>query len=606
MTNLASGRLKMRPPPGRLRRASASRLHEISAPFARNRRGMRPLPPARAGFIGFSPSLLQRSIVIVRWVPNRGGSRWRAHGRYLAREGAQPGGQPGRGFDAHEEAIDIADRLGGWQRAGDSRLWKLIISPETGEKLDLREHARELEATMEGDLGIRLEWVGIAHFDTAHPHLHMVIRGRSEEGVEFRLPREYVGHGLRLRSQELATQTLGFRFERDLSAARERTVEAQKYGELDEALARSADAARRLDFDSAVPSTAAARELRLQLLRRLRFLSSLGLARRIGKRAFELSENYRPSLEEMRRSRALRRSLLRYGELLVDSRAPQEFTELVPGVEVRGRVVGEAVDDAGDQTFLALEAMDGTVHFVSQTPETREYRDRDELVRGEIVTLRAAHGPSGGEGAVLVEVTRHGRLPELGAAPDPSTLLDLVALQTLREHGGALPTDGPSSGFGAELREAIAGRLPLLEEHRLLEVVEEERGGERIRRLFAAAGAEERIERAMKERDRELTPLSEVERIHGKRVAHAKLEPGRVYQGQVIAMASDSEGRAYVVLHTDPGLTAVPTAGRRFLVGQQIHARAVAQEAASERRWTLAWQLNDLEREERRDLVRGR
>jgi len=572
--------------------------------FARSRRGT--LPPSRAGFIGFSPALLQRSVVIVRWVPNRGGSNWRAHGRYLAREGAQQEGRPGHGFDAYEEAIDIADRLGRWQSAGDSRLWKLIISPEAGERLDLREHARELVATTEGDLGIHLEWVGIAHFDTAHPHLHVVIRGRNKEGVEFRLPREYVGYGLRLRSQELATQTLGFLFERDLSAARERTVEAHQYGNLDEMLARRADPRGRIEFESAVPSSEAAREQRLQLLRRLSFLSGLGLARRVGKRTFELSEHHRAALERIQLTRSLRKSLIRYGELLVDPHAPLQFTELVPGVELRGRVVGGAEDEARGRILLVLEGMDGSLHLVPQTPEIEEHRNQDEVMRGEIVTLRAVHAPQGSERTVLVEVTRHGRLPELEAVPEPRTLLDLVALQAVREHDGALRMDGPSSGFGAQLREAIAGRLPLLEEHRLLKVEEKERGGERVRRLAVALDAEERIERAMKERDRGLTPLSEVERIHDKPVVHAKLEPGRAYQGRVVAMASDAEGGAYVVLHTEPTLTAIPAAGRTLLVGQEIHAHAVTQEVAGERRWTLAWRVDELERERTHDRGRER
>ena len=38
---------------------------------------------------------------------------------------------------------------------------------------------------------------------------------------------------------------------------------------------------------------------------------------------------------------------------------------------------------------------DGIVHFVLQTPEIEEHRDRDELLRGEIITLRATQ-PSRG------------------------------------------------------------------------------------------------------------------------------------------------------------------------------------------------------------------
>ncbi|HME70276.1 MAG TPA: hypothetical protein VKM54_10470, partial [Myxococcota bacterium] len=109
----------MRLRPGRVpresRAPSARRLRAIAA-RCRRRRGLRRLPPPRVRFLGFSPSVLQLSIVKVRYVQNRGGSGWRVHGRYLAREGAQQEGKPGLGFDAHEQEIHIPDRLGGWQR----------------------------------------------------------------------------------------------------------------------------------------------------------------------------------------------------------------------------------------------------------------------------------------------------------------------------------------------------------------------------------------------------------------------------------------------------------------------------------------------------------
>jgi len=119
-------RLEMRARPRRGRRESrgpsALRLRTISAGLARKRGGGRRVPLARAGLYSFSPSALQRSMVKARYVQNRGGSGWRAHGRYLAREGAQQEGKLGLGFDAHEQEIDIAGRLGAWQRAGDPRL----------------------------------------------------------------------------------------------------------------------------------------------------------------------------------------------------------------------------------------------------------------------------------------------------------------------------------------------------------------------------------------------------------------------------------------------------------------------------------------------------
>jgi hypothetical protein len=165
--------------------------------------------------------------------------------------------------------------------------------------------------------------------------------------------------------------------------------------------------------------------------------------------------------------------------------------------------------------------------------------------------------------------------------------------------------DGPSSGFAAQLRAALAGRVPLLREHGLLDAEEEAQDG-KSPRFSAAPDAEEQIERAMKERERGLTPLMEVERVQGSQVAHAKLEPGRIYQGRVVAMVSDPEGTEYVVLDTGPTLAAVPAAQQRFHVDQEIRARAMAREVASEGRWTLVWQFDDLEQAQKHDRDRGR
>jgi hypothetical protein len=193
-------------------------------------------------------------------------------------------------------------------------------------------------------------------------------------------------------------------------------------------------------------------------------------------------------------------------------------------------------------------------------------------------------------------------LSELEADPYPSTFLDLVTLQSIHEHQGVLPTDGSSTGFRKELHEAMARRIPVLEEHGVLQAVEE--SGGRLRYLAATLDAEERIERSMKQRDRGLIPLSEVERNQQQPVVQAKLEQGRAYQGRVVAMATDSEGRAYAVLHTDPTLTAVPATIGTVQVGQEIHARVVAQGVPGERPWILAWQIEALELGRTRALER--
>jgi hypothetical protein len=80
-------------------------------------------------------------------------SRPMAHARrYLARDSAtQEHSTKQVGFDSSTESIDIATRLGTWQKDRDQRLWKLIISPEFGERIDLRRLTRELLSRMEKD-----------------------------------------------------------------------------------------------------------------------------------------------------------------------------------------------------------------------------------------------------------------------------------------------------------------------------------------------------------------------------------------------------------------------------------------------------------------------
>lgn len=111
MENPESKRFKVRLRPRRVRHESrapsASRLRRISARLARRRGGRRRRPPARAGFFRFSPSVLQQSIVNMRYAPNRGGSHWRAHGRYLAREGAQEAGHGAFVEDRHLAGIGV-------------------------------------------------------------------------------------------------------------------------------------------------------------------------------------------------------------------------------------------------------------------------------------------------------------------------------------------------------------------------------------------------------------------------------------------------------------------------------------------------------------------
>jgi len=121
--------------------------------------------------------------VRVTYAKNGTRGQWRAHGRYIARESASQGRTTEVGFNATERGIDIAARLHQWQCAGDERMWKLIVSPEFGNRMDLMQLTRDLMQRMEQDLGTRLEWVAASHFNTDNPHVHIALRGVREDGM---------------------------------------------------------------------------------------------------------------------------------------------------------------------------------------------------------------------------------------------------------------------------------------------------------------------------------------------------------------------------------------------------------------------------------------
>jgi len=152
----------------------------------------------------------QRCAVRVMYAKNTVAGHWRAHGRYVARESSSQGNPKAVGFDGHAESIDIARRLESWQKAGDERLWKLIVSPEFGDRADLKRLTRDLVSRMERDLGTPLEWVAAAHRNTEHPHVHVALRGSSAGGQRpLCLSRDYVKQGIREIAEDLCTRQLG-------------------------------------------------------------------------------------------------------------------------------------------------------------------------------------------------------------------------------------------------------------------------------------------------------------------------------------------------------------------------------------------------------------
>jgi hypothetical protein len=478
----------------------------------------------------------------------------------------------------------------------------MILSPERGDALDLVEFTRRVLGAMERDLGTRLEWVAIDHQNTAHPHVHVVIRGRDEAGRPFLLDREYVKHGVRARSREVATQMLGYRTEADRLRSREQALEVRRFGELDAILEQRLGAGRLVSFEDPVPPSNRAATLRLQLIGRLQFLERLGLATRAGAKSWRLSLDHRPALREMQLLGDVQKSLARGDLGITDAAALREVVRLEPGMAVRGRVAGTTSNELGDKPFLVLEATDGRVLLIPQTPAMEERRGDGGLRRGHVVTLQEHGSVRLGRSVRWTEIQEHGRLRDLAKTHELATVLDLEVLE--RARAGARTEDPePPRGFARAWARALAGRRLRLAEAGLLVRAgpESERSGRAA--WVALPQTASRIALQAKQRERSALSFEEVGALSGKRLEQANESAGR-HQGMLVAHAHDDQGQRFAVLEVGARLVAIPSQRRDIEIGSRVEARLerAPREAGIEPQ--VGWQLTDRERE--REHGRGR
>ena len=175
-----------------------------------------------------SPS--RRVVVMARVVRRRGGRIRSAplskHVAYLVREGVTRDGADARMFDA---TSDDADTKAFVERCEEDRHhFRFTVSPEdAGQMADLRAFTRELMSDAEHDLGARLDWVAVDHWNTDNPHIHVLVRGRADDGQDLVISRDYISQGFRGCAAERVRLELGPRSEQEIRAQLEKEVDAE-------------------------------------------------------------------------------------------------------------------------------------------------------------------------------------------------------------------------------------------------------------------------------------------------------------------------------------------------------------------------------------------
>jgi type IV secretory pathway VirD2 relaxase len=362
----------------------ASRAGKPATGTSRGSAGQTPIPKS------------QRCAVRVTYAGNAVRGQWRAHGRYLARESAA-GERGAAGFDRAGEGADIGARIESWQAARDQRLWKIIVSPEFGDRVDLTRLTRDLMERVERDLGIPLEWAAVTHYNTEHPHAHVALRGVGPDRQAIRLDREYVKHGIRSIAEDLCTRQLGHRTELDAIEAERREIREKRFTSLDRAIAHNAqpvaDAASYVAVTVAPPGAIAsdvARARRQHIGARLSVLEDMGLAHASESSTWTVRSDFETVLRAMQRTGDRQKMLAAHGVLMSDERLRIEIIDFRKTTSVEGRVLVHGEDEQSGRSYLMLEGTDGRIHFIHYTPEMEAARARGELRVNSFARLRRA------------------------------------------------------------------------------------------------------------------------------------------------------------------------------------------------------------------------
>ena len=334
----------------------------------------------------------QRVSVRVTYAKNKNQGQWKAHGHYIARDTATHGGDPSRaGFDATRTDMNIASVLDGWQRAGDERLFKVIVSPEFGDRLNLQDQTRNLVQCIEKDLKTSLEWVAAVHFNTEHPHVHIALRGKDQNGCALVIPRDYIRSGIRSRAENLATKALGARTELDVEEARKREITQTRYTSLDRIVQRANDGqSSSFTFTTGITAPGLSdRERRLQqsLSARLTYLQKMGLTKSVASQQWVVQSGFETVLRTLQQTVDRQKMLAAHGALLSDPRLPFEITNIRNLKAVEGRVLLHAEDEASGRRYLLLEGTDAKIHLIYHTQEIEGARSAGKLGVNNFVRL---------------------------------------------------------------------------------------------------------------------------------------------------------------------------------------------------------------------------
>ncbi len=395
MSSRDDDRFRIRPgaPKNRQQKFISKVLKEVSKAGGKSIRKSGARPGARLGrghvaarFTGRSAQPGSRRVTIKTRLVNLKQAGPRAtttHLRYIERDGVGRDGEPGQAYGPTTDSADLAvfEDCG---KKEDRHQFRFIVSPEDAEQLDdLRTYTRHLMRRMEADLGTRLDWVAVDHWNTDNPHTHVVLRGKDDTGKDLIISRDYIAQGMRDRASELATEWLGPRTELEIQQSLRREVDQERWTSLDRTLQREAQGA--LIHMNQPANDPSRRQQRMLLIGRLQRLQRMGLAHESSPGVWTVHAE----AEQVLRAMGERGDIVRTMQRAMGGEH-RDLAVFESGENVRpvvGRVAAKGMaDELYDRGYLVIDGIDGKAHYVALNAKV----ELEQYLIGSVVEARGS------------------------------------------------------------------------------------------------------------------------------------------------------------------------------------------------------------------------
>ena len=302
--------------------------------------------------------------------------------KYLVREGTDIGGGKAKlyGTDIGEYRKNMAERN-----------FRIFLSPQSN-KVDLKVLAEKFMLKLQRATGHKLCWQAANHYNTAHPHAHLLINGADKAGKPVDIPKDIVKTFMREYARDICTAQLGIRTKAEMELEKEQELTARRYTRIDRRIKELCSGTFKVNIAGAINA-----QERERIMARIESLGKMNLCM-YKDGSYKLSSRWEEDLRANGRYNAFlkARAILRYSKpasLRVFSGSQGQITGKVTKVY---RTDG----DASDSHAAILEGLDGKAYFVPLFKKPLVWVDafknqKEPLREGALVSIKAYEGQRG-------------------------------------------------------------------------------------------------------------------------------------------------------------------------------------------------------------------